>query len=116
AAPRRRSARWSTPSSTRSPSWAWSTSRCRPPPSASGGPSRTRAGRAEPAGAEGGPSRKKWLRSPSRVGRRLAHLRQVGLAALLEEAAYGAVEVLHAEGQELRDEHVGTATSGDARR
>src|SRR3989442_14951157 len=44
----------------------------------------------------------------------LAHLLEVGLASVLEQAPHAAVEVLHAEAQELGDEIVGAAAPGDA--
>src|SRR2546422_10663039 len=45
---------------------------------------------------------------------RLTHGLEVRRAALLQQAADAAVEVLHAESQKLRDEIVGAATAGDA--
>src|SRR5438477_4834021 len=48
------------------------------------------------------------------VGGGLTHRLQICLAARLEQSAHGAVEVLHTETQELRDEVVGAAASGNA--
>src|SRR4051812_32511796 len=52
--------------------------------------------------------------SLSSVGRGLTRRFQVGFAALLEQPVHAAVEVLHAEPQELGDERVGAAAPGDA--
>src|SRR5262249_17988455 len=52
--------------------------------------------------------------SLSGVGRSLTHRLQISLAALLEQSVHAAVEVLHAEAEELGNEVVGTATSGDS--
>src|SRR5262245_38929000 len=48
------------------------------------------------------------------VGRGLTHRLQIGLAALLEQSVHAAVEVLHAQSEELGNEVVGAATPGDA--
>src|SRR5262245_33565006 len=48
------------------------------------------------------------------VGRRLTHRLQIGRAALLEQSANAAMEVLHPQSQELGNEVVGAATPGDA--
>src|SRR4249920_1793804 len=48
------------------------------------------------------------------VGRGLTHRLQISLAALLEQSVHAAVEVLHAQSQELGNEVVGAATPGDA--
>src|SRR5262245_49339461 len=44
----------------------------------------------------------------------LAHGLEIRDAALLEQAVHAAVEILHAEAQELGDEIVGAAAAGDA--
>src|SRR5262245_59928743 len=51
--------------------------------------------------------------SPHRAGG-LAHGLAIREAALLEQAVQAAVEILHAEAQELGDEIVGTAAPGNA--
>src|SRR5439155_7141070 len=48
------------------------------------------------------------------VGRGLTHRLQISLAALLEQPVHAAVEVLHAEAEELRDEIVRATAAGDA--
>src|SRR5437762_10435690 len=48
------------------------------------------------------------------VSRGLTHRPQICLAARLEQSVHAAVEVLDAEAEELRDEIVGAAASGDA--
>src|SRR5437016_3949914 len=52
--------------------------------------------------------------SASGGARGLTHGLQVRVAALLEQAAHAAVEVLHAETEELRNQVVGAAAAGDA--
>src|SRR5882724_7510874 len=49
-----------------------------------------------------------------RIGCRLAHGLQVRVAALLQQAAHGAMEILHPEAQKLGNERVGAAAPGDA--
>src|SRR5712664_3916822 len=45
---------------------------------------------------------------------RLAHLLKIRIAAVLEQAPHAAVEVLHADSQEFRNEIVGAATTSNA--
>src|SRR5882762_11435819 len=52
--------------------------------------------------------------SLSSVGRGLTRRLEIRLAALLEQPVHAAVEVLHAEAQELGDEIVGAAAPGNA--
>src|SRR6185503_14866300 len=52
--------------------------------------------------------------SLSSAGRSRARGLQIGFAALLEQPVHAAVEVLHAEAEELGDEIVGAAAPGDA--
>src|SRR5437764_510272 len=54
------------------------------------------------------------MESLSGAGRGLTHRLQIGLAALLEQPVHAAVEVLHAEPEELGDERVGAAAAGNA--
>ena len=49
-----------------------------------------------------------------RIGCGLAHGLQVRVAALLQQSAHGAMEILHTKAQKLGNERVGAAAPGDA--